>query len=884
MRNKITFLALLLITGLVVAATSGLFKELIDLENNSGFRYISHVLQPKTDNDSGNNPFAEDDKLSEYAGNAVNTGNPETKMGPAEVNYNELLTPIDEAEDGNFERGEDAGLLAGDSGIFESYIILDTGSGNQFYDLQAATANPDFTAFSSTFSQSNQLILKGAQNKTFKCNGDDILNGWLNYRIYLQTNTSPPSFNSINLPFKENIVGAGDGCQDQEWELSDGTNDLRNGLPSGDYYLEVYTHADFTYEDPPGTTVVPDFPHTANNGGNNYRATFRADNPPVAVCQDRTITLDASGNVNIVAEDIDNGSSDDFDTPTLSIDITSFNCSNLGPNTVTLTVTDSLGQTDSCTAVVTVVDDLAPIADVATLTDVTAQCEVTALTAPTATDNCVGTVTATHNATLPITTQGTTVVTWTHNDGNGNTSTQTQNVVIDDITAPVADLATLSDVTAECEVTALTPPTATDNCGGVVTVSHNATLPITTQGTTVVTWTYEDVNGNTSQQTQNVVIDDITAPVADLATLSDVTAECEVTALTPPTATDNCGGVVTVSHNATLPITTQGTTVITWTYNDGNGNTSTQTQNVVIDDTTAPVADVATLPDATGECSVTVTAPTATDNCEGTITATTTNPLTYSVQGTYTITWTYNDGNGNTSTQTQTVIVDDTTAPVPDVATLPDATGECSVTVTAPTATDNCEGTITATTTNPLTYSVQGTYTITWTYDDGNGNTSTQTQTVIVDDTTAPVPDVATLPDATGECSVTVTAPTATDNCEGTITATTTNPLTYSVQGTYTITWTYDDGNGNTSTQTQTVIVDDTTAPVPDVATLPDATGECSVTVTAPTASDNCEGTITATTTNPLTYSVQGTYTITWTYNDGNGNTSTQTQTVIVDD
>jgi hypothetical protein len=32
------------------------------------------------------------------------------------------------------------------------------------------------------------------------------------------------------------------------------------------------------------------------------------------------------------------------------------------------------------------------------------------------------------------------------------------------------------------------------------------------------------------------------------------------------------------------------TTVVTWTYNDGNGNTSTQTQNVVINDTTAPVA------------------------------------------------------------------------------------------------------------------------------------------------------------------------------------------------------------------------------------------------------------------------------------------------------
>jgi hypothetical protein len=35
-------------------------------------------------------------------------------------------------------------------------------------------------------------------------------------------------------------------------------------------------------------------------------------------------------------------------------------------------------------------------------------------------------------------------------------------------------------------------PTATDNCAGSVTVTHDATLPITTQGTAVVTWTYDD--------------------------------------------------------------------------------------------------------------------------------------------------------------------------------------------------------------------------------------------------------------------------------------------------------------------------------------------------------------------------------------------------------
>ena len=190
-------------------------------------------------------------------------------------------------------------------------------------------------------------------------------------------------------------------------------------------------------------------------------------------------------------------------------------------------------------------------------------------------------LTGSHNASLPITSQGTTVVTWTYDDGNGNTSTQTQNIVITDATIPVASLANLSDINAECEVTSLNAPTATDNCAGLLTGSHNASLPITTQGTTTVTWTYNDGNGNTLTQTQNVVITDATIPLADLVDLPDINDECEVTP-TAPTATDNCSGAITGTPDLAFPITASGTTMITCTYDDGNGNTLTQTQNVVI--------------------------------------------------------------------------------------------------------------------------------------------------------------------------------------------------------------------------------------------------------------------------------------------------------------
>jgi hypothetical protein len=174
--------------------------------------------------------------------------------------------------------------------------------------------------------------------------------------------------------------------------------------------------------------------------------------------------------------------------------------------------------------------------------------------------------------------------------------------------------------------------------------------------------------------------------------------------------------------------------------------------------------------------------------------------------------------------------------PVPNVASLPNATGQCSVTVTAPTATSACLGTITGTTTNPLTYSTQGSYVITWTYNDGNGNTATQDQTVTIDDTVTPI--IPVLAEVSGQNSVTLVAPTTTDACAGTITGTTTTAFPITTQGTTIVIWTFDDTNGQYITATQNVIIDSIapTAPTTLVAT---ATTQTTTNLSWTAATDN---------------------------------------------
>jgi hypothetical protein len=119
--------------------------------------------------------------------------------------------------------------------------------------------------------------------------------------------------------------------------------------------------------------------YTATDASGNISSSTRivtvVDNtPPVARATDKEVTLDSSGNASISPEEVGNGSTDDSGVePTYTLSKTTFDCSNIGVNAVTLTAIDVNGNTSSATAVVTVID-----ANAATVT----------FTAPT--DLCIG--------------------------------------------------------------------------------------------------------------------------------------------------------------------------------------------------------------------------------------------------------------------------------------------------------------------------------------------------------------------------------------------------------------------------------------------------------------------------------------------------------------
>jgi hypothetical protein len=147
--------------------------------------------------------------------------------------------------------------------------------------------------------------------------------------------------------------------------------------------------------------------------------------PPVAAAMNITVTLDANGQATIVPADVDNGSTDDCAIQSYTLDQTSFGCSDLGDNLVTLTVKDVGNNTATAVASVTVVETTAPTIDCPDDL-VVPSCDGVATFAVTATDNCDSNPAIVQTAGLPSGSHyplGNTTATFTATDLNGNTST-----------------------------------------------------------------------------------------------------------------------------------------------------------------------------------------------------------------------------------------------------------------------------------------------------------------------------------------------------------------------------------------------------------------------------------------------------------------------------
>jgi hypothetical protein len=219
----------------------------------------------------------------------------------------------------------------------------------------------------------------------------------------------------------------------------------------------------------------------------------------------------------------------------------------------------------------------------------------------TATDNCSSCVVIARTGVpvgnvFPV---GTTTVTYTANDGHGNSASATQHVNVTDanppsITAP-ANITTTAGASCNATVNPGTP-VASDSCSSVtITSSRSDAQPLGAPypiGFTTIMWTATDTSAHSASAMQTITVTDATPP--SITAPANITAMAGATcsvAVNPgaATASDSCSSVTVTSARsdsqalaAPFPL---GTTTITWTATDAANNSASATQTITV---TAP--------------------------------------------------------------------------------------------------------------------------------------------------------------------------------------------------------------------------------------------------------------------------------------------------------
>lgn len=403
----------------------------------------------------------------------------------------------------------------------------------------------------------------------------------------------------------------------------------------------------------------------------------------------------------------------------------------VGITHVTYTAKDASGNTASCRFTVEVQDNQPP-------TLICPQQQTLSATCPSAvvpdyrnlvgvTDNCQGTVALTQAFAAGVRLDSifkapnvpaagkTFNVTMTGTD-RYNTSTCTFTVVLADGTAPVPTLASLPMLVDSCGALSIAAPSATDPCNPTATIIYGTpSTPVGTflggtppryslvPGNYVITWIYNDGNGNISTQPQNIrVLQDIFPPKAvckrGMTIDLDATGNGSITAAQIDSGSvdlNRCGVVKLALSKSSFNCANLGLNTVVLTVRDTNNNASTCTSRIVVRDVIKPRFSAAPRDTTINACAAIPAAAvlTAIDVCDTNVPVVFKDSTTQKATGTgkYNFSvirrWSATDDSGNNITDEQIITVRDTTKPA-FLATLP-----TTITVlTAPNATD-CKAT-----------------------------------------------------------------------------------------------------------------------------------------------------------------------------------------------
>ena len=577
-----------------------------------------------------------------------------------------------------------------------------------------------------------------------------------------------------------------------------------------------------------------------NSSTANATVTVEDTVSPVAVAQDITVYLDASGNASIVAADIDNGSSDACGIASLGLDVSSFTCAEVGGNSVVLTVTDVNGNSSTANATVTVEDTVSPAAvaqDITVYLDASGNASIVAADIDNGSSDACGIASLGLDvSSFTCAEVGGNAVVLTVTDVNGNSSTANATVTVEDTVSPVAvaqDITVYLDASGNASIVAADIDNGSSDACGIASLGLDvSSFTCAEVGGNAVVLTVTDVNGNSSTANATVTVEDTVSPAAvaqDITAYLDASGNASIVAADIDNGSSDACGIASLTIDvSSFTCAEVGANAVVMTVTDVHGNMSTANATVTVVDTVAPTVvtqDITVYLDASGLAFISVADVDggSSDACGIDMMGIDDTNFGCGDIGLNTVILSVTDIYGNVNTASATVTVADTTAPLPvanDITVYLDAAGTASISTSdiEGASFDNCGIASSSIDITDFSCDDMGPNVVTLSVTDVNGNVATASATVTVEDTIAPVAvaqDITVQLDSTGQVLISTDDIDngSSDNCSLSLALDITS-FDCSNIGANPVVLTATDASGNTHSANAMVTVEDNIAPV----------------------------------------------------------------------
>lgn len=310
---------------------------------------------------------------------------------------------------------------------------------------------------------------------------------------------------------------------------------------------------------------------------------------PTALCNNVTLPLNSAGTATLATAQVNNNSFDNIGITSFALSETNFDCAQLGTNTVTLTVSDASGNSNTCNSTITVVDALNPTILTQNLNvylNALGQATITVDDLDNGTsDNCGIDTMFISNSNFTCANSGMNFVTVTAVDLSGNSSSVNVMVTVIDSVFPQA-IAQNKTIYLNANGTATLNAAqvnngSSDDCG-IASISLSQTnYNCADIGPNTVNFSVLDLYGNQSSVPVNVIVLDTIKPVTigqSITVNLSVSNPANITASQINNGSqDNCSFIQSVSPAS---FTAVGTYSVVLTSTDASGNTSSGTYTV----------------------------------------------------------------------------------------------------------------------------------------------------------------------------------------------------------------------------------------------------------------------------------------------------------------